>query len=421
MTKPVISIKKLGKCYILGSSGRERYRALREVIANSFKNLIKAKNKKTDLRELWALKDVSFDVEPGQVLGIIGRNGAGKSTLLKLLSQITEPTTGEIHLRGRVASLLEVGTGFHPELTGRENIFMNGAILGMTKVEIKRKFDKIVSFAEVEKFLDTPVKRYSNGMIVRLAFAVAAHLESEILLIDEVLAVGDAEFQKKCLGKMEDVTTKEGRTVIFVSHNMGAVRRLCQRGILLSYGKLLEDDVIASVIDTYLTPVIEGNKNLSIEETIKKLPENGVFKLHGIEIKQDNQSPMYFISSKDIKIEFNYEVFQDTNKLFLNFELWDTEGACISESFHNADGTDPLVRKGNYTSSAVIPANILAPIAYELRIYLGIFGDRNFIDEPIIIIFHVYSDGKKNMAYGKRPLAGRVHLPIDWHTQPLVR
>jgi lipopolysaccharide transport system ATP-binding protein len=213
--------------------------------------------------ELWALKDVSFQVEQGEVLGIIGRNGAGKSTLLKILSRVTAPTSGSVKVKGRIASLLEVGTGFHPELTGRENIYLNGAILGMTKHEVTRKFDEIVDFSGVEKFIDTPVKRYSSGMYVRLAFAVAAHLESEILLVDEVLAVGDAEFQKKCLGKMGDVASKEGRTVFFVSHNLGAIKKICTRGVLLSGGTITTDDEIESIIDIYtlagnskLTPVI---------------------------------------------------------------------------------------------------------------------------------------------------------------------
>lgn len=201
--------------------------------------------------EFWALKDVSFDVQPGEVIGVIGRNGAGKSTLLKILSRITEPTSGEARIRGRVASLLEVGTGFHPELSGRDNVFLNGAVLGMTKQEIRNKFDEIVAFAEIEKFIDTPVKRYSSGMYVRLAFAVAAHLEPEILIVDEVLAVGDASFQKKCLGKMREVSGKGGRTVLFVSHNMTAVRSLCSRAILLRGGRVVADDSIESVVHTY--------------------------------------------------------------------------------------------------------------------------------------------------------------------------
>ena len=206
-----------------------------------------------EIEEFWALKDVSFDVKEGEVLGILGRNGAGKSTLLKILSRITEPTKGRVVLRGRVASLLEVGTGFHPELTGRENIFLNGAILGMTRREIRKKFDEIVAFAEVEKFLDTPVKRYSSGMYVRLAFAVAAHLEPEILIVDEVLAVGDTEFQKKCLGKMDDVARREGRTVLFVSHNLASITELANRGILLETGSIIMDSKIGHAISHYLS------------------------------------------------------------------------------------------------------------------------------------------------------------------------
>jgi lipopolysaccharide transport system ATP-binding protein len=244
----------IGKKYLLQhqQAGR-RYKALRDVIAGKAKSLVKGGEKNLPpVEEFWALRDVSFQINHGDVVGIIGRNGAGKSTLLKLLSRITEPTTGRIRIRGRVASLLEVGTGFHPELTGRENIFLNGAILGMGRAEITRKFDEIVAFAEVEKFLDTPVKRYSSGMYVRLAFAVAAHLEPEILIVDEVLAVGDASFQKKCLGKMQDVS-KGGRTVLFVSHNMGAVASLCKTGIWMQKGSVVKIGGARNIVDEYLT------------------------------------------------------------------------------------------------------------------------------------------------------------------------
>jgi lipopolysaccharide transport system ATP-binding protein len=240
MSETVIRVENLSKKYIIGHQKQERYTALRDVLANQVKSIgqIFSRNgDKTDPthEEFWALKDVSFEIKQGDRVGIIGRNGAGKSTLLKILSRITEPTSGKISIKGRVASLLEVGTGFHPELTGRENIYLNGAILGMDGAEIKKKFDEIVAFAEVEKFLDTPVKRYSSGMYVRLAFAVAAHLEPEILIVDEVLAVGDAKFQKKCLGKMQEVSVG-GKTVLFVSHNMGAIESLCEKGILLTQG-----------------------------------------------------------------------------------------------------------------------------------------------------------------------------------------
>jgi len=252
MGKPIITINDLGKRYLLGLGGGERYRALRDVIANTVKNLYKRNNKNQDPQEIWALRNITFDVRAGRKVGIIGRNGAGKSTLLKILSEITEPTEGEVRIYGRVASLLEVGTGFHPELTGRENVFMNGAILGMTHAEIKKQFDEIVSFSEIERFLDTPVKRYSSGMYVRLAFAVAAHLMSEILIVDEVLAVGDMAFQKKCLGKMGEIA-KGGRTLIFVSHNMGAIRSLCDSAILLDNGQLLTKGSTDEVIRHYQT------------------------------------------------------------------------------------------------------------------------------------------------------------------------
>src|SRR5437870_10345464 len=257
MSDAIITVENLGKKYSLRHQRNERYTALRDVIAEKalgfFKNLKSGNGVSVSKEDFWALKDVSFEVQRGEVVGIIGRNGAGKSTLLKILSRITEPTTGKVRIKGRIASLLEVGTGFHPELTGRENIFLNGAILGMTKAEIKSKFDEIVDFAETEKFLDTPVKRYSSGMYVRLAFAVAAHLEPEILLVDEVLAVGDAEFQKKCLGKMENVSKREGRTVLFVSHNMDAVQELCARVILFHAGQIQNEGSAAKVIQEYLT------------------------------------------------------------------------------------------------------------------------------------------------------------------------
>jgi len=256
----VIRAEGLGKKYVIGHEGqRERYVALRDVITRGARSALRkaadmAKGRIVvpgdTVEEFWALKDINFEVKRGEVLGIIGRNGAGKSTLLKILSRITEPTEGRVTIKGRVASLLEVGTGFHPELTGRENIFLNGAVLGMTHAEIKRKFDEIVAFSEVEKFLDTPVKRYSSGMYVRLAFAVAAHLEPEILIVDEVLAVGDAEFQKKCLGKMGEVASG-GRTVLFVSHNMGAVERICRRGLILDQGRILLEGSTRKCVDTY--------------------------------------------------------------------------------------------------------------------------------------------------------------------------
>lgn len=277
MSDVIIKVENLSKKYIIShqqeDSSLHRYKALRDVIANGGKSLAKkllkpsvTKISSPTREEFWALKDVAFEIKQGEAIGIIGRNGAGKSTLLKILSRITEPTTGRIAIKGRVASLLEVGTGFHPELTGRENIYLNGSVLGMSRAEIKQKFDEIVTFAEVEKFLDTPVKRYSSGMYVRLAFSVAAHLEPEILVVDEVLAVGDSAFQKKCLGKMGDVATKEGRTVLFVSHSMQAITQLTKRCVLLSRGELQFDGKTNKAVQLYLAGQKASNDELAYYE-----------------------------------------------------------------------------------------------------------------------------------------------------------
>lgn len=262
MSQPIISVENLSKHYHLGQIGATTLRASVERVLRRVRRKNDACSLESHSKDLWALRDVSFEVQRGEVLGIIGRNGAGKSTLLKILSRITEPTTGRAVMRGRVASLLEVGTGFHPELTGRENIFLNGAILGMKKAEIASKFDEIVDFSEVERFIDTPVKRYSSGMYVRLAFAVAAFLEPEILIVDEVLAVGDAAFQKKCLGRMKSVAG-QGRTVLFVSHNMDAVLNLCDFGIVLNHGKSVYQGVASIAVETYLSSITRVSKGLA--------------------------------------------------------------------------------------------------------------------------------------------------------------
>src|SRR6516225_8303836 len=269
MSKTVITVDNLSKSYLIGheSVQRERYTAFRDVIAREVCSFVRKTAdvvhgrqivEGDEVEEFWALKNVSFQVEEGEVLGIIGRNGAGKSTLLKVLSRIVEPSQGRVLLRGRVASLLEVGTGFHGELTGRENIFLNGAILGMRRADIKRKFDEIVTFAGVERFLDVPVKRYSSGMYVRLAFSVAAHLECDVLIVDEVLAVGDYEFQKKCLGKMHDIASKEGRTVLLVSHNLAAISEMADRAVLLNAGAVEVDGDVTRAISTYLSKGIKS-------------------------------------------------------------------------------------------------------------------------------------------------------------------
>ncbi|MBE9158419.1 ABC transporter ATP-binding protein [Nodosilinea sp. LEGE 06152] len=332
MSDTVIRVENLGKKYIIGHQQQERYTALRDVLAKQAKGITqlfnpKAKAENLKLEEFWALKDVSFEVKQGDRIGIIGRNGAGKSTLLKILSRITEPTEGRISIKGRVASLLEVGTGFHPELTGRENIYLNGAILGMSKLDIRRKFDEIVAFAEVEKFLDTPVKRYSSGMYVRLAFAVAAHLEPEILIVDEVLAVGDAAFQKKCLGKMEDVAEKEGRTVLFVSHNLGTLQTLCRRGILLAQGKVVKNGTAVAATNSYLEAMEKNvTTNLSCRKDRKGRGKIRLVQVQAIGINGDSTGNL--VAGQPAK--FIFTVNNAAFGLTCVFTFYDQQGHPIS-------------------------------------------------------------------------------------------
>lgn len=347
MSDTVIKVENLGKKYILShqQEGQLQYRALRDVISDGAKSVGKRllnpfgqSSMHPEQEEFWALKDVSFEIKRGDRVGIIGRNGAGKSTLLKILSRITEPTTGRISIRGRIASLLEVGTGFHPELTGRENIYLNGAVLGMSKLEIKRKFDEIVDFAEVEKFLDTPVKRYSSGMYVRLAFAVAAHLEPQVLVIDEVLAVGDAAFQKKCLGKMESVS-KEGRTILFVSHQMSAIQRLCSTGILLGGGQTKFVGSAQGAIDVYLKDIEEQ----VLDHKLSALKRSGTGDIRIIDFAIENSKgdPLLSAASgENIVFVFHYELHtQKTIKnLSLGFSIHNSQGERLSVLYSDYEG-----------------------------------------------------------------------------------
>jgi len=317
MMKPIIEARNVGKKFRIGT--QQSYYSLRDTMAGAF-----SLKKKSAVRgELWALKGLNFSVKSGEAVGIIGRNGAGKSTLLKVISQITPPTTGKITMRGRVASLLEVGTGFHPELTGRENIYLNGAILGMTRREIKRKFAQIVAFSEIEKFLDTPVKRYSSGMYVRLAFAVAAHLEPEVLIVDEVLAVGDAGFQKKCLGKMEEVSAKEGRTVLFVSHNMQAISSLCRRCLLIDRGKIISDAPTDRVINAYNRLLREiSTDNRSIIRDRRRRPATGHLYFTEASVEDSRgQKRFSFESGETVRFKISYEIKEDVNGLALAIGL----------------------------------------------------------------------------------------------------
>lgn len=332
MSEVVIQAENLGKCYQLNhQAGGQGYRRFSESLIYAAKAPLRwlqkpahtSSSEQATTEEFWALKDLNFEIKRGEVVGIIGRNGAGKSTLLKVLSRITEPTTGRITLRGRVASLLEVGTGFHPELTGRENIFLNGAILGMTKTEIYSKFDEIVAFAEVEKFLDTPVKRYSSGMYVRLAFAVAAHLEPEILIIDEVLAVGDAQFQKKCLGKMQDVATG-GRTVLFVSHNMGTVCAICSRAILMERGVLKLDGPSNTVINDYLARREAQASTRDPRARLKRLDDN-------LDLLAVDLDKPVIASGEGLNVEIRIRAHQAPARLVLGLQLVSAAGIRLVE------------------------------------------------------------------------------------------
>jgi len=317
---------------------------------------------------VWALRDINFEVEQGQAIGIIGRNGAGKSTLLKLLSKVTKPTTGSIQYKGRIASLLEVGTGFHPEMTGRENIYLNGAILGMTRKEITRKFDEIVDFAGVERYIDTPVKRYSSGMYVRLAFSVAAHLESEILIVDEVLAVGDAEFQKKCLGKMNDVTKGEGRTLLFVSHNMGSIRKLCDRGILLNNGSAQGIGDIEEITNLYL----KGNSDQTSRFVNFESRNSGTISINSVSIAAEGKGKNdVFDVTDSLILTISYQVHKDLRGTNMSFAL-NKEGVLLFRSWDIDKDPDLFLnrKKGNYKTNIKLPP-FLTPGNYTVNLAAG--------------------------------------------------
>ena len=373
MSRPIIEIEGIGKKYRIGAL-REPYLSLRDSVARKTAHIWNVIRKKEKVRhsqdDFWALRDVSFSVNQGDAIGIIGRNGAGKSTLLKILSQITPPTEGRITCRGRIASLLEVGTGFHPELTGRENIYLNGAILGMTRGEIRRKFDDIVAFAEMEKFLDTPVKRYSSGMYVRLAFAVAAHLEPEILVVDEVLAVGDAQFQKKCLNKMGDAA-KGGRTVLFVSHNMPAIRSFCSRCVLLDSGALVMDSSSAEVISTYLTDSNATRRHSSWEKNNQ--PGDDTLSLISASVSGVGSSLSEEISmEEDVTLQFDLFIRKPGSRAGLTILLYSQDGTLvlssldhIPEQFLNTSSDGMRIR-----TTTTLPGGLLNEGGYAVSLYI---------------------------------------------------
>jgi lipopolysaccharide transport system ATP-binding protein len=428
MSDIAIRIEGVSKRYYIGGQ-QETYKTLRNTLADAFMSPLRRAGKllrgqatgAAELNEtIWALKDISFEVKQGEVVGIIGRNGAGKSTLLKILSRITEPTTGRIEFHGRIGSLLEVGTGFHPELTGRENIYLNGAILGMRRGEIERKFDEIVAFAEVKKFIDTPVKHYSSGMYLRLAFAVAAHLEPEILLIDEVLAVGDARFQKKCLNKMQDVG-QQGRTVLFISHSMPAIASLCERAILLDGGRILRDGSSSQVISTYLN---SGFGTTAAREwpDPAKAPSGEVARLRAVRVRTEDGR---ITDSVDIRqkvcLDIEYEVLKPDYILSPFCDFYNEESVLV----FSAVDLDATWRQrprpaGFYVSTAWVPGNFLSEGTVFIKVGLATMNPIvTQFNERDVVAFQVidFLDGESARGDWTGPWRGAVRPLLKWTTQ----
>lgn len=418
----IISIENLHKKYILKHNANKRYGSLRDEltstakrVVNKFKNHISSSHQQLQEEEFWALNGINLEIKQGERLGIIGRNGAGKSTLLKVISRIIDPTQGRVTLRGRVSSLLEVGTGFHPELSGRENIYLNGAILGMSKAEISQKFDEIVEFAEVEKFLDTPVKHYSSGMYVRLAFAVASSLEPEILVIDEVLAVGDSRFQKKCLGKMEDAS-KSGRTIIFVSHSMGTIASMCSRVIEMSSGKIVADGSPSETILHYYTNGLASPSKVQYKD---KYPGDEFARLLSASIKtsnSENEGAIEVGISEQVIIEMRFEILQDTDIEFVpNYNCFTADGVC---AFYCHDTTKRKLKKGTYISQCFIPANFLNATTYFIGLAISSYYPAvkvHFYDESCLS-FNVQDplEGVSTRPETGIPIPGAVRPYLEW-------
>lgn len=419
MTNYSIEVNQIGKRFRIGGAPKSYY-TLRETLSGLIKrNTLNQYGKMNDENSFWALKDVSFNVEEGQAIGIIGRNGAGKSTLLKVLSRVMEPTEGYARIRGRIGSLLEVGTGFHPELTGRENIFLNGAILGMKRTEITKKLDEIIAFSEVEKFIDTPVKRYSSGMYLRLAFSVAAHLDPEILVVDEVLAVGDAEFQRKCLGKMSDVA-HQGRTVLFVSHNMSAIMRLTKETIVLERGHVVMQAPTEQAVDYYLSSGFsqEGQREWHEDELEQKTAP-----FHPVQIRILSSSGAVsdtVRSTEPFQVEFEYKLDEDIKGLRVGFYLISTRGEFVFTTF---DVDDPekfekySVRKaGTYISRCTVPADYLNESRFVIGVNASIFKIKTFFHDEQALVFNVNGTGAPGTQWPEHR-AGLIRPRLNWEIE----
>jgi len=416
MSRYAIQVRDLGKQYRIGAV-MTRYPTLREALAERLQSFGRRNHR--DQESIWALRHVSFEVEHGKVLGVIGRNGAGKSTLLKILSRVTEPTEGEAEIRGRVGSLLEVGTGFHPELTGRENIYLNGAILGMKRAEIDRKFDEIVAFAEVEPFIDTPVKRYSSGMYLRLAFAVAAHLEPEILVVDEVLAVGDAEFQRKCLGKMGEVA-REGRTVLFVSHNMSAILRLTEETLVLDKGRLVMRAPTPQAVDYYLSQgYSQAGERLWQPDEVP--PSAAPFRPIALRVRNTQGQVVDTVRSVEpAVVEIEYELTAPIPGLRVGFYLMSTRGEYVFTSF---DTDDPqqfekmsIRPAGHYFSRCVLPANLLNEGRFVIGINASAYRVRRYFQDEQALTFTVDATGAPGTQWPE-PRLGPLRPRLEWQIE----
>lgn len=411
---PAIQIHNVGKTFRLGAAAR--YLSLRDLITQGFRRSFAPKKREM----FWALKEVDLTIEQGERIGIIGRNGAGKSTLLKIISRITPPTTGSIAIEGRVASLLEVGTGFHPELTGRENVYFNGSVLGMRKREIDQRFDEIVAFSGIEKFIDTPLKHYSSGMQLRLAFSVAAHLEPEILLIDEVLAVGDMEFQKKCIGKMEEVSKQEGRTILFVSHNMAYLTSLCNKGVLLEQGQIIKTGSTADVIAAYRTTLSQISASRIWNKTER--PGNEIVRLLSLNaVDNSGITKSNFAVNEAVGIKMVYEVYLENQVLWLGHNIHNERGENIFDT--HSVGTEQYFKphlKGIHEAVAWIPANLLNTGTYIVS--SAVFNHLSgviHLHERDLILFQVYDVYDAATARGHSPgeFPGIVRPLLKWDIQ----
>lgn len=412
MSNPQIALIELGKRYRVAHQ-RAGYRTLRESLMERLAHPWQREAKE----EFWALREVTFDVPSGDVLGVIGRNGAGKSTLLKILSRITAPTKGQAVLRGRVGSLLEIGAGFHPELTGCENVFLSGAILGMTRREIRQAFDEIVAFAEIERFLDTPVKRYSSGMYVRLAFAVAAHLQTDILIVDEVLAVGDVSFQRKCLGRMGDAA-RSGRTVLVVSHNMSAIRGLCRRALWLDAGRVRALGPADEVVTEYLSDATPLAELAQLAERIAELAPDPVWRWQAVRIMQQGRPTLEVVNHLPVEIELEYEVREAVHGLRVVIDLLDESSDLLIRSFHDERAEQlSVLAPGRYRSRVVVPADLLAPRAYRLSFRATIHNVRDIFPDALSATLHAVHSGEQNRAYPDDPIRGKFLSPLTWTTE----